>query len=225
MVVLTAPKNPAQAEQICRESIHALQKNQADGIPTILLDAAKNAYGSTFQKLLVKKIRLGELLGYAGFYDLANVTGIALSNGVARWLCLTEQTQCSEAQNLDFLRTLSDSLIKDVCWKNNAKIQTAAYVRTELKGNPDNFCDPKISQKKVRDHLEALMPAATAGVLQNFSKTNVITALSPTQTEGCGGVYLEEFSFPWQRVFEIRAKLNIAPMTDNHINIFGFFYA
>ena len=188
-------------------------------------DAAKNGYGSTFQKLLVKKVRLGELLGYAGFYDLANVTGIALSNGVARWLCLTQQKQSSEAQNIAFLRTLSDSLIKDISWKNDAKNQAAAYIRTELKGNPDNFCDPKIDPKKVREHLESLMPAATAGVLQNFSKTNVITALSPTQTRGCGGIYLTDFSFPWQRVFELRLKLTVAPMTDNHINIFGFFYS
>jgi hypothetical protein len=225
ILVLTAPKDSAQAEATCQKLVRLLQKNQADGIPCILLDAAKNGYGSTFQKLLVKKVRLGELLGYAGFYDLANVTGIALSNGVARWLCLTQQKQSSEAQNIAFLRTLSDSLIKDISWKNDAKNQAAAYIRTELKGNPDNFCDPKIDPKKVREHLESLMPAATAGVLQNFSKTNVITALSPTQTRGCGGIYLTDFSFPWQRVFELRLKLTVAPMTDNHINIFGFFYS
>lgn len=225
ILVLTAPKDVKQAEEYCREMTVALQKNQADGIPTILLDAAKNTYGPIFQKLLVKKIRLGELLGYAGFYDLANVTGIALSNGVARWLCLTQQTHCSEAQNLDFLRTLSDSLLKDICWKNNAKIQMTTYVRTDLKGNPDNFCDPKISQKQVSEQLQTQMPAAASGVIQNFSKTNVITSLSPTQTEGCGGFYLSDLSFPWQRVFEIRMKISIAPMTDNHVNIFGFFYS
>lgn len=225
ILVLTAPLDPHQADQTCQKIIRALQKNQADGVPTILLDAAKNTYGSTFQELLVKKIHLGELLGYAGFYDLANVTGIGLSNGVARWMCLTQQKRCSEAQNLDFLRTLSDSLLKDICWKNRSKIQMTSYVRTKLRGNPDNFCDPKISLKKASDQLQVLMPAAAAGVTQNFSKTNVITALSPTQTEGCGGLYLSDFSFPWQRVFEIRMKLAIAPMTDNHVNIFGFFYS
>ena len=224
ILVLTAPKEPARAVQYCDHLITALQKNQADGVPTILLDAAKNSYGGTFQKLLVKKVRLGELLGYAGFYDLANVTGIALSNGVARWLCLTQQKGCSDAQSLDFLRTLSDSLLKDICWKNVAKPVLADYIRTQLKGNPDNFCDPQIDQKKAEEELQKRMSSATAAVVQNFSKTNVVTALAPTQTQGCGGLYLSDLSFPWRRVFEIRAKLSIAPMTDNHINIFGFFY-
>lgn len=222
--VLTAPKDKAQSEAYCRDLIHNLQKNQADGVPSILLDAAKNGYGSLFQKLLIKKIRMGELMGYAGFYDLANVTGIALSNGVARWLCLTQQKTCSEAQNLNFLRTLADSLLKDICWKNNAKIQMADYVREVLHGSPDNFCDPQISAKKVSTELEARLPSATMSVLQNFSKTNVITQLSPTQTQGCGGLYLSNPSFPWQRVFEIRLKITVAPMTDNHVNILGFFY-
>ncbi len=224
ILVLTAPREPAQAEQYCNHLITALQKNQADGIPTILLDAAKNSYGSTFQKLLVKRVQLGELLGYAGFYDLANVTGIALSNGVARWLCLTQQKSCSDAQNLDFLRTLSDSLLKDICWKNAAKPVLAAYIRTQLKGNPDNFCNPRIDQKKAEKELQKRMSSAADAVVQNFSKTNVVTSLAPTQTQGCGGLYLSGFRFPWQRVFEIRMKLSIAPMTDNHINIFGFFY-
>lgn len=224
ILVLTAPKKTDQAEQYCKHLITALQRNQADGVPTILLDAAKNSYGSTFQKLLVKRVRLGELLGYAGFYDLANVTGIALSNGVARWLCLTQQKSCSDAQNLDFLRTLSDSLLKDICWKSTAKPELADYVRTQLKGNPDNFCDPEIDQKKAGKELRKRMSSTAAAVVQNFSKTNVITSLSPAQTQGCGGLYLSGLSFPWQRVFEIRIKLSIAPMTDNHINIFGFFY-
>ena len=85
LLVLTAPAEESQRKTAIRQLIAALRQARKDGTPTILMDAAKNGYGTDFQKELVKKTELGFLLGYAGFYDLANATGIALANGVARW--------------------------------------------------------------------------------------------------------------------------------------------
>lgn len=224
VLVLTAPADSSKSERYCKDLIAALRENERKGVPTILMDAAKNGYGSTFQSLLVKKADLGRLLGYAGFYDLANATGIALSNGVARWLCLKQQGACTTAQNQAFIRLLSDSLITDICYKNRAKIELTAYVKDELDGDPDNFAKTGTDTHAVLARLEQFMTADTADVLKNLSRGNFVSALDPCRETGLGGVTLSDYAAPWQRVFEIRLKINVNDFTKEHRQFlfFGF---
>ena len=46
---------------------------------TILIDAGNGTYGTAFHKALTDQAELGWLLSYAGFLDMAIVTGTALS--------------------------------------------------------------------------------------------------------------------------------------------------
>ena len=210
VLVLTRPAEDTDKfrKTAIRDLIAALEENGKKGVPTVLMDAARNQYGTDFQQQLVKKTELSMLLGYAGFYDLANATGIALSNGLARWLCLRQQGTCSTAQNQAFIRTLADSLLKDICYKNRAKDQLTVYVREELGGNPDNFAASGTDTAAVLEKLASLMERETADVLKNLSQGQFLTSPDGERT-GLDGLVLSEWATPWQRVFEIRIKIHV----------------
>lgn len=120
-------------------------------------------------------------MGYAGYYDLANASGIALANGVARWLCLAQGGPETQAQLDDFRRTLADSLIKDICYKNDVKIELDAYIRGELGGDPDNFCrsgtDPDVVLTKARQLLDE--SAAPCSTISRTARTSPILTAAP----------------------------------------------
>ena len=208
LLVLTAPAEAAESGRYIRELIQALRDNQARGVPTILMDAAKNGYGADFQKQLVKKTDLGFLLGYAGYYDLANVTGIALANGLARWLCLSRGGPKTQGQQDAFIRTLADSLLKDLCYKNQAKVSTILYVKDTLKGDPDNFCNTGTDPEAVLEKTAQYLEKDAGDVLKNLSRSTMLTDLEGG-TAGLGSLSLSDFSFPWQRVFEIRMTIHV----------------
>lgn len=209
LLVLTAPAEEGQRKTAIRQLIAALRQARKDGTPTILMDAAKNGYGTDFQKELVKKTELGFLLGYAGFYDLANATGIALANGVARWLCLQSGAERTQGQEDAFRLTLADSLVKDICYKNQAKIQTTVYVRDTLQGDPDNFCRTGTAEADVLPQAETDLREAAEDVLQNLSRSAMRTDAAGT-LGGFGSLTIRKVSFPWLRVFEIRMEWEVS---------------
>ena len=213
VLVLTAPAEAGR--DYPGELIDALEESTRRNIPTALMDAAKNAYGTDFQTRLVKKAELGSLLGYAGFYDLANATGITLANAAARWMCLSTGTQRSLAQEQAFLRTLVDSLIKDICYKNDAKITITRYVRDTLGGDPDNFARTGTDTQAVLAELGSLLSDAAQDVLKNLNRSNILTSLSGDRA-GISGLAIEGIVSPWQRVFEIRMELTMDPFTAPH---------
>lgn len=225
LLVLTAPADPAHGRDAIDALIAAVRENEKTGTPTILMDASKNQYGSAFQEALIDRTQLGALLGYAGYYDLANVTGIALACGMARYLCLTAQPERSSAQEAAFCRTLADSLIKDLCYKTRAKPALAAWVKNELGGNPDNFAasgtDTAAAEARLRTELEA----DGADVLANLSRSNLLTALSPVTRAGWGSVSVRVLSLPWSRVFEVRLKIDVNDLTKIHKKFLGIWYS
>ena len=96
-------------------------------LPVILIDASNGQYGTAFHDALTKKAELGKLLSYAGFLDMAIVTGTALSHGVARYAHLI-QGRTSQAEEVAFCKTLADSILKDFCYKNVVREIGRAHV-------------------------------------------------------------------------------------------------
>ena len=206
LIVLTMPADESKKSRYISDAIAALKENRKNGVATVLMDASRNKYGADFQARLVKSTELGFLMGYAGYYDLANASGIALANGVARWLCLAQGGPETQAQLDDFRRTLADSLIKDICYKNDVKIELDAYIRGELGGDPDNFCrsgtDPDVVLTKARQ----LLDESAAPVLDNLAHSSYLTDLDGG-TAGFGSLSVKDLSFPWLRIFELHVFL------------------
>ena len=212
VVVLTQPADEARSREYCQDLMAQLKDNDANGLPTILVDAANNRYGTAFHDALVKEYDLGLLLGYSGFLDMAIVTGTALSHGVARYAWLCQGNDPSDLANTAFRKSLAESLVLDFCYRNTVRNDISAYVR-ELGGDPNNFYAPPIDTETVRQKLESAMAKSVKPVLKNLTGSNFITDLPAYRAQeggvsGWGSMSMSNWSFPWQRVFEVRTDIS-----------------
>ena len=221
VLVLTQPEDPGQAERYCRELVEVLKSGEDGGVPTILIDAGNGAYGTMFHEMLTEKVQLGRLISYAGFLDMAIVTGTALSHGVARYAFLQNGTDTAVTERA-FLRTVADSILKDFCYKHIVREDLLGYIRNDLGGDPNNFWLPDIDRGAILERLEQGMAEATKPVLRNLERSNFLTG--PEHTErGWGGIALENYRFPWDRAFEIGMDIRLGESTAPHQRYFGVY--
>lgn len=223
ILVLTQPADEAQKAAYYETLIADLNDCRKAGMPVVLIDAGNGTYGTAFHDALTEETELGWLLSYAGFLDMAIVTGTALSHGVARYAFLHHGEQ-TEATERAFARTLADSILKDFCYKNVVREELIAYIRNDLGGNPDNFWQPAIDLEAVQSRLESGMDAATADVVENLEHSNFISNLESYTERGWGGVELTNYRFPWDRAFEIGMDIRLGEFTQPHEKILGFYY-
>ena len=223
ILVLTQPADEAQKAAYYEALIADLNDCRKAGMPVVLIDAGNGTYGTAFHDTLTEETELGWLLSYAGFLDMAIVTGTALSHGVARYAFLHHGEQ-TEATERAFVRTLADSILKDFCYKNVVREELIAYIRNDLGGNPDNFWQPAIDLEAVQSRLESGMDAATADVVENLEHSNFISDLESYTERGWGGVELTNYRFPWDRAFEIGMDIRLGEFTQPHEKILGFYY-
>ena len=222
ILVLTQPADETQKAAYYGALIDTLNDCREAGMPTILIDAGNGTYGTAFHDALTKETELGWLLSYAGFLDMAIVTGTALSHGVARYAAL-QSGKADTGMHQAWALTLADSVLKDFCYKNVVREDLIAYVRNDLGGNPDNFWQPAVDLDAVQARLESGMDAATADVIENLEHSNFLSGLSGEET-GWGTVTLENYRFPWDRAFEISMDITLGPFTEPHKKILGFYY-
>lgn len=222
ILVLTQPADETQKAAYYGALIDTLNDCREAGMPTILIDAGNGTYGTAFHDALTKETELGWLLSYAGFLDMAIVTGTALSHGVARYAAL-QSGKADTGMHQAWALTLADSVLKDFCYKNVVREDLIAYVRNDLAGNPDNFWQPAVDLDAVQARLESGMDAATADVIENLEHSNFLSGLSGEET-GWGTVTLENYRFPWDRAFEISMDITLGPFTEPHKKILGFYY-
>ena len=191
-------------------------------LPTILMDAANDRYGTAFHDALTEQYDLGRLLSYSGFLDMAIVTGTTLSHGVARYAWLAQGSGDSAAVNRAFQKTLAEAILLDFCYRNTVRNDLSAYVR-EVGGDPNNFYAPAIDTEAVREKLEKGMAESTKAVLKNLSRSDLIVSLEEFRASGgaeglmgWGNIRLENWRFPWQRVFEVRMDMTIGELKKPH---------
>ena len=215
VLVLTQPEDAAQKQQYIQELTATLNERLKADLPVILIDAGNGQYGTAFHDELTKKAELGKLLSYAGFLDMAIVTGTALSHGVARYAHLI-QGRTSQAEEVAFCKTLADSILKDFCYKNVVREDILSYVRNDLGGDANNFCLPELDRPAIVDRLTTEMDKATAPVLKNLERSSLLIGLKPhvdTVTAHWGKIGLSNYHFPWNRAFEIDMDIFVDPLT------------
>lgn len=100
------------ADQLMKRAV----ANINAGIPTCIIDASNNNHELP-QKMLDYDYDIAKLLGYSNWNTVANATGIAVSNAVARYLYLYNSENVTEESNKAFLKTLTFGLIKDISYK------------------------------------------------------------------------------------------------------------
>ena len=222
ILVLTQPAEEGQKKAYYTELIQALQDNRANRRPTVLIDASNGTYGTAFHQALTKECELGWLLSYAGFLDMAIVTGTALSHGAARYAALNRGA-VTDAMDRAWARTLSDSVVKDFCYKNIVRNDLLTYIRNDLAGDPNNFWVPDIDRAAIQTRLETGMDAAAGDVLRNLERSNFAVSLEPYEERGWGGTALEDYRFPWDRAFEIGMDIQLGAFTEPHKKVMGLY--
>lgn len=208
ILVLTQPTDESRSGEYIAAAVEALRENQREKRPTILIDAGNGRYGTAFHQALTEKTELGNLLSYSGFLDMAIVTGTALSHGVARYAFL-QQGSPTQTTETAFVRTLADSVIKDFCYKHIVREELLAHVRNDLGGSPDNFWAPKLDLDQLTDDLREGMERAAKPVLRNLEKSGMIASLTPYAELRVDGLRLSNYSFPWDRAFEIGMEIDL----------------
>ena len=227
VLVLTQPQAAENSGTYYTQLIEALKECRERGWPTILIDAGNGAYGTAFHEALTEQVELGWLLSYAGFLDMAIVTGTALSHGVARYAHL-EHGETSTGEEKAFAKTLADSILKDFCYKNVAREDLLAYIRNDLGASPDNFWNPDTDRETILRRLEQGMEAAARSVVKNLERSNCIVSLDRSAENGglagWGGVELSNYRFPWDRAFEIGMDIEVGDFTKPHKSVLGVYY-
>ena len=148
-----------------RHEISEFKSSSEGGVCLRCVWGGRMGYAST--QALTEEAELGYLLSYAGFLDMAIVTGTALSHGVARYAHLA-RGETSDAEERAFARTLADSILKDFCYKNVVREDLLAYIRKDLGGDPNNFWVPEIDREAVLKRLESGMEKSARKVLKNL---------------------------------------------------------
>ena len=222
LLVLTQPADETKMDAYYSALIDDLNDCRKLNQPVILIDAGNNRYGTAFHDALTKKTELGWLLSYAGFLDMAIVTGTAMSHGVARYAFL-QNGERTEAAERAFARTVADSVIKDFCYRNVVREDVAAYVRDDLGGNANNFWQPPIDRGSVTALLAQRMTAEAADVVKNLERSNLISSLEPYEERGWGGIRLENYRFPWDRAFEIGMDIQLGDFMEPHEKVLGWY--
>ena len=227
VLVLTQPQAAENSGSYYTQLIEALKECREMGWPTILIDAGNGAYGTAFHEALTEQVELGWLLSYAGFLDMAIVTGTALSHGVARYAHL-EHGETSPGEEKAFAKTLADSILKDFCYKNVVREDLLAYIRNDLGASPDNFWNPDTDRETILRRLEQGMEAAARNAVKNLERSNCIVSLDRSAENGglagWGSVTLSNYRFPWDRAFEIGMDLEIGDFTQPHKSVLGIYY-
>lgn len=223
ILVLTQPADETLKAACCKQLVDALNECRSENRPVILIDASNGRYEASCYEKLTKETELGYLLSYAGFLDMAIVTGTALSHGVARYAFL-QNGERTEATERAFLRTLADSVIKDFCYKHVVREDLLAYIRNDLGGDPNNFWQPATDRAAVQERLETGMAKATADVVENLERSNFVSDLEPMDLRGWGGIELTNYRFPWDRAFEIGMDIQLGAFTEPHREFLGFYY-
>ncbi len=113
VLVLTRSNSlSVNADKLMKQAIENIEK----GIPTCIIDASNNNQ-TLPQKMLDYKYDIAKLLGYSNWNTVANATGIALSNAVARYVYINNVNEVTEDSNKAFVKTITFSLIKDISYK------------------------------------------------------------------------------------------------------------
>ena len=225
ILVLTQPLDEAAAQNYCNSLSMDLRQCQIQGQPVIVIDAGNGRYGTMFHERLTEHTELGGFLSYAGFLDMAIVTGTALSHGVARYARL-EAGRPSDAENRAFARTLADSILKDFCYKNIVRDKLLTYIRGDLGANPDNFWQPDTDRNAIRQMLEREMEECTKPVIRNLESSNMAVVPDPAPSGdriGWGSVLLGNYRFPWDRAFEIGMDIELGAFTSQHKGIYEMY--
>lgn len=213
VLVLTPPKHASLRYFYAKDLVETYNENLENKIPTIIIDASDRTYYGAFNQRLIEESDVGYLLGYSSWNTWGNATGIALSQGICRYLYLASSGEKDIGTHQSFVRSLTFGLVKDMAYVYKGRTAMSDYI--ENKGlSSTNFYRKNLNFNMINRHLAKQIETASDSILTNLNSSNIIVDLKDYQEMGINNVDLSDFEFPWFRTFECRFSISLESLTD-----------
>ncbi len=217
--------------------------------PTVFVDpmgsgmgAADGGAGYTseydvFNRYFLSRVNLPMLLGYSCWSAGGNPIGIALGQGIARYVYL-KSAVASYDSHIGQMQALTFSYVKDISYKRRAAGELDYYLRS---GKPDYGLSPSLissetmnfystltqrgwTEQDFSNMLQRFLFAETtyrvawdgyadgedaANVLSAIETGTLLTGVCPYTYIAVDSIALSDFEFPWYRTFEARFSISV----------------
>ena len=224
VVVLTTPsKNILNAKYINR-MIDYINGNIARGKPTIVINTAPSAYSGNLEYRMIRECEMSMLLSYSSWGTVGNSIGLALGNGISRYLYLHSRDNSSDTADIAFLKGLIFSFEKDISYLRGGGKEIFNTYLAEKGWPASNFYKDDKQVKTVYADLEKLLRTSE----YNVTVDDIVDNLTNCRyLKGLGGecgiigkIGLSNYSAPFFRSNEIRFDVGVQ-LSDTTINGFG----
>lgn len=188
--VLVYTKNEASTrDESSKKLLSQYLANIGSRIPTIIISDADYKEDSQLINYLIDysatEIPMGYMIGYSSYNGYRDSSRIALSQGFARYLYLTQLGK-NKTSNKGFLKSISYEFIEDIAYLPSSRTST------DLR------------------EVEALMDERIKKITTNLSSSNYITNLLQYNEKGIKEVSTYGYKFPWNRPTEIDFDVSVA---------------
>lgn len=223
IVVLTAPSQAVMDSKYISRMIDYVNQNIAKGTPTIVINSAPSTYGGDLEYRMIRECEMSMLLSYSSWGTVGNSIGLALGNGISRYLYLHSRDNSSDAADIAFLKGLIFSYEKDVSYlRGGGKTLFNNYL-TSKGCSTSNFYQSDEQIKAVNLELEKILKTSE----YNVTVSDIIDNLTDCRYfKGLGGacgiigsIDLSNYSAPFFRTYEIRFDIDVE-LSDVTINGF-----
>lgn len=205
VVVMTGPTEPEKADAYCEELVSLLEHNDAEGIPTVFIEASNNAYGEKLEQMLLERVNFAGLMAFAGKYDQANVTGAGFAMGFSRYLYLRCGEEKTESSDLAQVRQIANSMAL-TSYILNSRYELNLYIK-KLGHNYNNILANDRDSRRIQEKLEALFRTDCENTRNSLIGSTLMTDLSGGTME-VTEVAFRDVYLPWDRTFEISFSID-----------------
>ena len=183
-LVFTGAKKAQDINQYVEDLEKQYIENVKNDMPTVIIDASEGLDAKYFENELLNDVPLTYLLGYSNWNMYSNSNGIAVAEGLMRYFYLIGENKKIESDQA-YLKLLTYSLVNDILYQTN--------VRSD----------------KISD-LDASMNSILAQVKNNLETGNYIADIIYYREKSVKNITVNNFYFPWQRIFEIDFDVDLA---------------
>lgn len=208
IVVLTKPEKSILNSKYISQMIDYLNQNIAAGVPTIVINTAPNAYSGHLEYRMIREVEMSMLLAFSSWGTVGNSIGLAMCNGISRYLYLNSRERSSDEADIAFLKGLMFSFEKDISYlRGGGKVLFNEYL-TKNEFSTTNFYKDEAQARKVEKDLEDVLKTSEYNVSVNDIIGNMTDSRYFKGLDGeCGiikSIDVNNYSAPFYRSYEIR---------------------
>ena len=201
ILIYTSPKDNNKVEEVSNELLNQYIDNIKNHIPTVIIES-QDENGEYLRKKMIEEVPLGYLIGYSKWNLFPNSSGIALSEGIVRYLYLRSNKK-QDSCDIGFLKLMTFSYIKDIGYIPNLR----------SKYNNDNV-------EKNNQNLTNDMKQYEELIIKNMTeKSNIIADLLNYTERGVDTIKVSNYHFPWHRGFEMNFDISAAIGSTKNLTI------